>query len=164
MHRMKSQPPLGDQFARLRDIAQAQETCAWIPAAIQDLIMACLMRIFGRLEQLVRLWQAGALPLPPIRTASPRARKAATPRAHRHGHRSARVRADETQDSFSQHSPPSAHPGHIAGIAPSRPTAWVMAGAQPRLRRYPARDPPRAGDGSPATGRKRTPIIFRYRN
>jgi len=65
---MEHQPPsLSDKIARLRTTAQAQEKCAWIPASIHDLIMACLTRIFAQLEQMVALWQAGCLPAPGAR-------------------------------------------------------------------------------------------------
>ena len=43
-------PSLGEQFARLRHAAQAQEKCAWIPSAVHALIMACLARLLARLE------------------------------------------------------------------------------------------------------------------
>ena len=69
---MENQAPLlSDQFARLRTSAQAQEPCAWLPAAVHALIMACLMRIFGRLEQMLVLWQSGCLPAPQLPQASP---------------------------------------------------------------------------------------------
>ena len=58
-------PPLADQLAQLRNALRAEETCAWLPDAVHTLIMACLARIFGRLEQFLRLWQAGTLPLSP---------------------------------------------------------------------------------------------------
>ena len=55
-------PALSDQFARLRIAAQAQETRAWIPTAVQALITAILVRLFSRLEQMLLLWQSGTLP------------------------------------------------------------------------------------------------------
>ena len=64
-------PSLGDQIARLRQAAQVEESCAWLPASVHALIMACLARIFARLEQFLLLWQSGNLPAPPIRRAHP---------------------------------------------------------------------------------------------
>ena len=50
-----------------------------MPAALHALIIACLVRIFGRLEHLVQQWQSGQLILPlpvtpAIRPAFPRQR------------------------------------------------------------------------------------------
>ena len=90
-------PSLGDQIARLHGTVQAQEKCAWIPAAIHTLIMAALARIFGRLEALLRLWQAGTLPAPQPRTPSSRdSTKIAPPRPAtpaRNRHRAAKLTA-----------------------------------------------------------------------
>ena len=58
-------PGLAAQLAQLHHAPLGRETCAWVPAAVQDLIIAWLTRIFASLEQLVRLWQAGQLPSPP---------------------------------------------------------------------------------------------------
>ena len=83
---MENRPSsLGDKFACLRDTAQARkETCAWIPDAIHALIIAALVRIFTRLEQIFALWQAGQLPPPAIRSLrASTARRGTTPRATR---------------------------------------------------------------------------------
>ena len=69
-------PALSEQIAGLRNTAQAgQETRVWLPAAIDAFIAAIFARIFGRLEQLLLLWQTGELPAPqsPLMTAAPRA-------------------------------------------------------------------------------------------
>ena len=77
-------PSLGDRIAHLRHTAQAEEKCAWIPAAIHALIIAALVRIFTRLEQVFALWQAGQLPRPPIRrTRATTSRPSTAPRAAR---------------------------------------------------------------------------------
>ena len=55
-------PSLGDQLAHLRIPSRGQETCGWLPAAVHAMIMALLARIFGRLEQILLLWQSGTLP------------------------------------------------------------------------------------------------------
>ena len=62
---------LGDQIARMHDAVHAQDRCAWIPPAIHALLIACLARIFGRLENLVRMWQDGQLPPLSQRTPPP---------------------------------------------------------------------------------------------
>ena len=55
-------PGLAAQLAQLKTASQAPETCGRLPAALHALIMACLARLFGRLEQLLALWQSGLLP------------------------------------------------------------------------------------------------------
>ncbi len=56
--------PLADSVATLRAATLATPAHAWLPAPIHALILACLVRIFGRLEEMIRLWQAGLLPPP----------------------------------------------------------------------------------------------------
>lgn len=58
------QPTLAEQCASLRAAAQADAQRGWLRSSLHVLIMACLARIFGRLEQLLLLWQSGALPPP----------------------------------------------------------------------------------------------------
>ena len=60
--------PLALQVASIREAILTQESHAWIPAVVHALIIACLARIFGRLEDMIRLWHAGQLPLPLART------------------------------------------------------------------------------------------------
>ena len=62
-------PTLADHFARLRATAQAQDAHAW---SLHAVIAAILARIFGRLEQLFLLLQAGRLPPPETRRNSDR--------------------------------------------------------------------------------------------
>ena len=148
LQRMENQSPsLGDQIARLRHTAQARENCAWCPAAVHALIAAIFARIFGRLERVLLLWQAGTLPTAPARRAAEPDR-AGAPRtplpctsivkpAARHarvGHRRAALRIQPA--AACRHSPvpstcvaPSAHP------RPSSPS-------RRRLRALPARPPP----------------------
>ena len=58
-------PSLGDALAGLRHTVQApREKCVFLPAPIQAVIAAIFARIFGRLEQILLLWQAGQLPAP----------------------------------------------------------------------------------------------------
>jgi hypothetical protein len=68
--------PLADSVASLRVATLATQAHAWLPAAIHALILACLARILGRLEEMIRLWQAGLLPLPMARPGTVRANPA----------------------------------------------------------------------------------------
>ena len=83
-------PGLAAQLAQLHTAALAQPKCAWVPAALHALIMACLTRIFGRLEQLVLLWQSGDLPSRQIPTASSRTCAPVEPCRRPHGQRASR--------------------------------------------------------------------------
>ena len=56
--------PLSEELAGLRAACAAQGRHVWMPAALHALIIACLVRIFGRLEHLVQQWQSGQLILP----------------------------------------------------------------------------------------------------
>ena len=141
-------PSLSEQFTRLRSNAQAVETCAWLPAAVHALIMACLDRLFGRLEHLLALWQAGGLPLPPIRGTAHRASQSdpvhrqcrPTMRASRHlsdpatspAECAPRIRARMTS---ARSIPTMRTPGRTEAVAPPGTT---IPFARPR----PAHDPP----------------------
>lgn len=62
--------PLSDQLRAMRTAAQAADAHGWLNSALHALVMAVLGRIFGRLGQLIMLWQSGCLALPqPPRTA-----------------------------------------------------------------------------------------------
>ena len=76
-------PSLGDQIARLRGAPAAREKCAWCPAALDALIAAIFARIFGRLEQLLQLWQSGQFPSPRPAPPSTRTPPAPIPRLSR---------------------------------------------------------------------------------
>ena len=54
--------PLTDRLAGLRTAAQADAARSWLSNSLQTLIMSIFARIFGRLEQLLLLWQSGHLP------------------------------------------------------------------------------------------------------
>jgi len=130
-------PSLGDKIAHLRGSVQVQESCAWIPASLHALIIACLVHIFGHLEDLVRLWQAGALVVP-APSNTPRAggqsvRAAAASRRNSRARRTAlppQSSACATAKAARQ-PPPSAPPG-----APPRRVTTALP------RRHQARDPP----------------------
>ena len=118
-------PSLGDKIARLRGTAQAQEKCAFLPAAIHALIMACLARIFGRLEHMVRLWAAGCLP--PTQTH----RSAPTPSRMATSNTADNAITSRTPATCARH-----HPPHIE--EPTR-SVWPAAAIDTRHRNYPRR-------------------------
>ena len=61
-------------FASLRAATKAEPGRAWLPPALHALIIACLARLFDRLEDLLGLWRAGLLPPTPApHTPSPTA-------------------------------------------------------------------------------------------
>jgi len=65
---MTNQPStLAEGFASLRRAAEAQPAQGWMPSSVHALIMACLVRIFARLEDIIRAWQDGTLTPPPVR-------------------------------------------------------------------------------------------------
>ena len=77
-----TEPTLTQELARLRQSAEADDAHGWLPAALHALIMACLARIFGRLEQVFLLWTAGDLP-PPRPITPPAAMRAPShPKTH----------------------------------------------------------------------------------
>ena len=65
---LSTETPLGDQIARLLAAAPRAAACERLPIfSLHALIYAILARIFARLEQILLLWQAGALPTPKLR-------------------------------------------------------------------------------------------------
>ena len=143
---MEAQPTLlAGQFAALRATAAIPPTGGgWIPASVQALIMACLARIFGRLEQIFLLWQSASLPPP----ASPRAPNPAhriavqrprTPgRLHRRS-KSARHRQSATSQSATSRATPALRaPNQAPRVASSSP---ITSATCP----HAARDPPYNG-------------------
>ena len=130
------------------------------------MIMTILARIFGRLENILLLWQSGNLPAPPIRTAQPprppipyaphrRIRPSARQTRHHPHSRALHAREDTPQTAAAM---PARNPA--ADCAPSN---TVASPTRPR----PARDPPPAAQpvAHPSLrGSALTPIILRYRN
>ena len=75
MTSMSVQPTaLGAQIASLRSTAEAIPAPCWLPSAVHALILACLARLFGRLENLIQLWQSGLLLPHPAPASQPNAR------------------------------------------------------------------------------------------
>jgi hypothetical protein len=99
--------PLADSVATLRIATLATPAQAWLPAAIHALILACLARVLGRLEDMIRLWQAGLLPPPRERQRTVRT-NLADPRPR-----------EARQDSISVARPPSRTAGRAAADARS---------------------------------------------
>ena len=60
-----SPSPLADDLARLRVSAQTESVRRGPRDVLAALLMACLARLFARLEDMLRLWQSGQLPPPP---------------------------------------------------------------------------------------------------
>jgi hypothetical protein len=76
--------PLADTVAALRVATLATPAHACVPQAIHALILACLARIFGRLEEMIRLWQSGCTPPPTTRSRTARATSTAGSAQARH--------------------------------------------------------------------------------
>ncbi|MCC6719260.1 MAG: hypothetical protein IT555_15360 [Acetobacteraceae bacterium] len=134
--------PLGDAIARLRGTAQAEESCAWSPYGIHALIMACLVRLFARLEQIFQLWESGNLPPPPIRAPSfePAMRATRPPVVRSSGHRRARHRRPASRRVTARgpaRGRAAARPRHAAAPPPAR---RILAPDSRRIRA--ARAPP----------------------
>ena len=130
---METHPSLADQFAGLRAIPTTPNAdTTLLSAALRALIAAIFARIFGRLEQILLLWQSGTLPAPSIRApraATPPRQRPAKPRRHR---ASQRTRA---------HLPkPQVAKRHRTPISPA--ASAPFAATLPPVRPRPARDPP----------------------
>ena len=134
---MPNQPPsLSAALAELRTAAAAADGQCWLVDSAIEMIMACLVRLFTRLEQLVQLWQAGQLPPPVVRGCAPRA--AATNRA-----RTARRRQHARKRCTTRRIACSRPARHQTIPRASAPNATPMTSAHPRPRHSHARDPPR---------------------
>ena len=87
---METRPtPLAAKFAAIRAATTSNDDRGTVSAALHALISAILARIFGRLEQILLLWQSGTLPTPPLRTPQVRTQQLrnhqpATATPHRH--------------------------------------------------------------------------------
>ena len=63
---MSVQAPLTAQVATLRTALRAVEAPCWLPSAVHAMIVDCLLQLFGRLEEIFRLWQSGAFAPVPV--------------------------------------------------------------------------------------------------
>ena len=173
---MPNQPAsLSAQLVELRIIAlSGTPVRGWIIKSLIAMIMAALARIFGRLDQLVQLWQAGQLPaqlphnrlVPSSHPEPAGAHGPFVPRAPRHLPRPSRATArcdtvlpcQAPADSFAPPAP--AWPGRasLRAVAASRPPRpRIRAGRAP-----PGRRPTRCH--SPSRGRITTRISLRLQN
>ena len=64
-------PRLSDRRAPMRPAAPSGAARRMLPISLHAIIAAIFARIFARLEQILALWQAGTLPLPPARKSAP---------------------------------------------------------------------------------------------
>ena len=98
---MKHTPPtLSAQFAALRtSVPSGPVEGYWVLDSAIALICAALIRIFARLEHMVELWQAGALPTPTPRApaAVDRATAAPVPRTPQPRNPTERILRPRTQ-------------------------------------------------------------------
>ncbi len=158
-HMENQGPSFGAQIARLQGAFLTQEKCAWIPNAIHALIIACLARIFARLEQILLQWQSEQLPLPqPLQAPSHTAARQDSARAPRRPTSNRRHRAPTT----------STTPGNIPEWTPSVPSQARSAPTHPPRWRPPSnsRAPPHQGvplKNPPLRHRRLASILFRYR-
>jgi len=150
----------------MRDDAEESRAPFWLPDALHATLMALLARIFGRLEDMIRLWQAGLLPPPALRSlakpserppttspayhpaVSPRARNTQRNRAERAGpcsqehHARKRANRERTAPSHDQPGTPSrpTEPCRCARApppgAPIRAAKPLNGAANPRLNHY----------------------------
>ncbi len=157
--------PLAQQVAHIRGAILTQEKCVWIPAVVHALIIACLARIFGRLEEMIRLWQSGQLPLPPApRPYAPRA-ACATPRVHhwptaRPRHAMALPIPESASATAPRHAPAAPFPTlptPCAGPNPIHAQSRHARAPPPNRRAHSAKNPSHRD-------RVSTPISLRYKN
>ncbi len=115
--------PLAEGVAALRAQVAAVPAPAWVPEAIHALILALLLRLFGRLEDMIALWQAGhPIPLP-----APRAPRNTT------GRQPPPPRPPSLRGAPRTPSRPYSVPPEppAAAIAPPRPTRLAVATPNP---------------------------------
>ena len=154
-------PPLATRFASLHTNIAACPNRGWLPRSLHALILAALARIFGRLEQLLLLWQAGTLPTPQSRH-SERSEEPTLPSAPGQPKatgttRRARTRHNAARAPIAAQAIPAPNPS-----ASSAPQSAVKPALRPRPTH--ADRCPRHRQNAPSRGRPRTPILLRYQN
>ena len=123
--------PLGAQIAALRTAAPGRAAGGLLSDAVQAAIAALFAQIFARLEDLIRLWQSGLLPVPAHRIAAARNPTSRTlgaerQRAARHPSPARRALRATTLDS--SHARPARHQMPAIKCQPGkRPQANVPA-------------------------------------
>jgi hypothetical protein len=140
---------MADQLAGMRTALMAESAPVWLPNALHALILACLARLVARLEDLVRLWQAGLLPPLPTVTA-PARRRTPSPARTRPAQRHTRARRNGRRCAETPARAPSIR------IPTSRATPQCAASRPthaPRPRK--SHDPPRPNHAHPP---RKTPL------
>ena len=135
------QPPSWQDAPRL-GLAQC-----WLPASLHALILACFARLFGRLEQLLHLWQTAGFPPPAVRAPSdipaPRSTTAhRAPAAHTSRHSSARSNGRPAQATLLH-----ARRSQIAAPWTAQPVQALRTAIAPHPCPHRARAPPRIAPG-----------------
>ena len=102
--------------------------------ALHTLIAALFARIFGRLDELLRLWQTGLLPPPPVRQA-PTSRVTTPQTNRRRASAPGAPRRSRTPGIKAPQPSTDSRPRANNGVAPS-------ATSRPRARPRPSRRPP----------------------
>lgn len=168
---------LADEVARLGTATTSVPAPVWLPDAVHALIMACLARLFGRLEEMIRLWQAGLLPPPPAPRPRAAASAQAQPRNPAHTHvRSPRPPAAPCHTCLQADSPVETNTGSSGRrTAPAAQPGFAPPSGQMRLS-TPAPAPSRRVHGPPHAqtrappfknrrigSHQRTRILLRYR-
>ena len=152
---MSMPPTPSARLAAMRtDAPSGAVAGGWLYDSVIVMIMACLNRLFARLDAMLLLWQAGQLPPPHPRAASKtaprqnfaaaarpsRARRRRMSAPHRARPRAAPIPATVTSD----------RPPHALGQPPSRPRA--------------THDPPASAENPLLRRRRRWSNLLRYRN
>ena len=162
--------PLSDQLSSLRTTLTAAAAPRWMPDRVHALIIACLARIFARLEPVLTLWQAGQLAPLPTRPAST-APRSQSPRApgprQTTSHRAKPSISAATQPSPAhQRRPRNPARSFVRAIPP--PGIAFAIGGRAVPRRHLARAPPYRRPHQPGTPPKRggeaMSNLFRYKN
>ena len=128
---------LTQELARLRQSAEADQAHGWLPAALHALIMACLARLFVRLEQTFLLWTAGQLPpqhpaAPPIARPAPNTPRPGICRTSRRDRRYRRItRAIQATRRATSHAP-APRPARPRSIPAPKPPQHSRAPPSPR--------------------------------
>ena len=136
----------------MREAAQADSARGGVQAALEALVMACLARLFARLENLIRLWQSGQLVVPAIAPGA-NAHPVSTPalpirRARRRTTGRRCIPSREPTDGVSPaENLPLARTRHVALRAPTHyrqagPSGAVVLSLRPRSARAPPRPAP----------------------
>ena len=132
--------PLTDRLAGLRTAAQADAARSWLSNSLQTLIMSIFARIFGRLEQLLLLWQSGHLP--PLKSVIARPTSAPRPAITPHNQAQPRARRPRHQAAIRDLGAQLAIPCRIPVLRTFHPAPRLASSRTPPARPRPTHDPP----------------------